>query len=223
MIQTIKFLQSIKANNDRDWFHANKKQYEASYQEVLDLIDHVKTLLCEHDVLVDRSARKSVFRIYRDVRFSKDKSPYKTYWGGSFKRAGDDRRGGYYLHIEPNNTFLAGGFFAPNAQDLLHIRKQLELDADPLRQVIESQHFIQHFGELKGDQVKTTPRGFPKDHPDLDLIKHKSFIVNKSFDNKDVQNASFPDKINKEYQAMRTFFDVMTDYLTTDLNGNSLI
>ena len=116
-----------------------------------------------------------------------------------------------------------GGFFNPNAQDLLHIRNQLSQDGDFLREVIDSKKFKNFFGELGGEQLKTAPRGFEKDHPDIDLLRYKQFIIRHDFTLAEATKSDFPKKMSEAFQKMRPFFDCMTEILTTDLNGISLI
>src|SRR5215468_10357589 len=120
---TMGFLKKLSKNNNREWFNKNKNLYVAAHENVLAFVDALLFEMRRHDNIETRSAKESLFRIYRDVRFSKDKLPYKTYWAGHFKRATKKLRGGYYFQVEPGKTFVAGGFFSPNPADLLHIRK----------------------------------------------------------------------------------------------------
>lgn len=118
---------------------------------------------------------------------------------------------------------IGGGFYQPNSDDLLHIRKQIELDATPLRKVIQSKKFKDYFGELLGEQVKTAPRGFEKNDPNIDLLRHKSFYIMHPFTDKEVLSADFSQKVAEGYKNVLPFFDAMTSYLTTNLNGESLL
>ena len=164
-----------------------------------------------------------MFRIYRDVRFSKDKTPYKSHLAGSFTRAGAKLRGGYYVHIKSGDSFIATGFWEPNKEDLFRIRKELELDAEEFRSVINAPKFKKIWGEIQGDELKTAPKGFDKEHQDIDLIKMKQFIFIRKFTDKEVLSADFADKIDESFKAIRPYFDLMSDILTTDLNGESLL
>lgn len=212
------FLNSLAANNNREWFEEHKSSFEKYQNEFKAFHSELKKLMVQHDQL-DKS---KVFRIYRDVRFSKDKTPYKTHWSGTFGRATHYLRGGYYYQIEPGKSFAAGGFFGPNSQDLLHIRKQISQFADPLKAVIESSDFKKYFDSLQGEQVKTAPKGFSKEDSEIDLLRHKQFLVYRHFSDEQVLDASFMDDLNDTFRAMRPFFNVMSDYLTTDLNGEEL-
>jgi uncharacterized protein (TIGR02453 family) len=220
---TLDFLKELKANNNRDWFQENKKRYQESDKEMVQFADALLQGLSAFDKIETPSGKKSLFRIYRDVRFSKDKQPYKTNRSGSFRRAGADRRGGIFFSIEPGNSVVGGGFYQPNKDDLFHLRKQIELDASPLRKVLDSKTFKEHFGELLGEQLSTVPRGFEKDDPNIDLLRYKSFYVMHSFSDKEVLSEDFVSQVLEAYKKLYPFFDVMTNYLTTDLNGESLI
>ena len=119
----------------------------------------------------DEVDKVKMFRIYRDVRFSKDKSPYKTHFGGSYHRKKPQLRGGYYLHIQPNNqSFIATGFWEPSKEDLFRIRKEFEMDDKPIRKIISQKDFKSTWGDFVGDELKTAPKGFDKEHPAIDLI-----------------------------------------------------
>ena len=221
--QTFDFLSALEANNNREWFNKHKEAYEASRQEMLAFADALIRLMNEGDVVENESGKKSIYRIYRDVRFSKNKEPYKIYWGGFLNRLGADRRGGYHFQVQPGNSFVMGGFFGPNADDLLLLRQHLDADAEPLRNVLESETFKNYFGALMGDQVKTAPKGFKKDNENIDLIRYKQFLVKHSFTDQEVVSRNFVKKVAEGLLNMLPFFEVMTEYLTTDLNGISLI
>lgn len=223
MNHTLSYLSRLKKNNNREWFQAHKHDYEQAHQEMISFADQLIAEMNVHDVIETPSGKKSLFRIYRDVRFGKDKTPYKTHWAGFMRRAGADRRGGYYYRIGIDGAEVMGGFFNPNAQDLLHIRQHLEQDADILRSVIDSKKFKSFFGELLGDQLKTAPRGFEKDHPDIDLLRYKQFLVRHDFTREEVLHPEFHKRLSAAFHNMRPFFDVMTEILTTDLNGISLV
>lgn len=215
---TFEFLSQLKENNNRDWFAENKKQYEAILKNATSFFTEINTELAKTDSI----EKMNVFRIYRDIRFSKDKSPYKTNFGVSFSRTKPMLRGGYYLHIEPDNSFVGGGFWAPNKDDLHRIRKEIELDASELREIISDKNFKKMFGELSGDELKTAPKGFDKIHPDIDLIRKKQYLVMRKFTNEEVLSNDFKSEVLATFSAMLPFFDFMSSVLTTDLNGESL-
>ncbi len=216
---TIKFLKSISKNNNRDWFQKNKAKYDDALGNIKEFVKAVEAALNEKDVI----EKSKTFRIYRDVRFSKNKDPYKDYFGSSFTRAGASRRGGYYVHLAPGNSFVGGGFWAPNPADLKRIRDEFAMDDKPMRKIISSKSFKKYFGELKGEAVKTAPKGFNKEHPAIDLIRMKQFTVSRQFSDDEVLNKNFKKEVVKTFEAMRPYFDYMSQVLTTDLNGVSLI
>ena len=216
---TLKFLKDIKKNNNRDWFAKNKPRYQ---EELAKVKLFTNTFLDEMNKIDEIEASK-VYRIYRDARFSKDKTPYKTNFAGGFTRATARRRGGYFFHIEPNNSFLAGGFWAPNPADLKRIRQEIEMDDQPLRKILKAATFKKNFGELQGSKVLTAPRGFAKDHPAIDLLRFKQYVVYRQFTDKEITDPKFLKEGVKTFKAVRPFFDFMSEVLTTDLNGVSVL
>lgn len=216
---TLDFLSKIDQNNNREWFAAHKDEYQNAHNEMIGLADGILAEMQKHDQIETVSGKKSLFRIYRDVRFSKNKLPYKNNLSGGFRRATKYLRGGYYFQIQPGNTFVEGGFWGPNPQDLLHIRKQIMADPDPLRAVLEDKTFKDTFGTLQGEKVKTSPKGFSIDDPAIDLLRHKQFIVTHHFSDREVLSKDFHLKIAHAFATMRPFFDYMSEILTTDLNG----
>ena len=216
---TLDFLKLLKANNNREWFNANKTVFDAEQKKVKSFYNSVM----EHLKASDLIENVKIFRIYRDVRFSKDKLPFKSHFGGQFTRATNKLRGGYYLHIAPGESFLAGGFWEPNKEDLARIRKEFEMDATEIREITNSPDFKKHFGKLQGDSVKSAPRGFDKNHPNIDLIRLKQFIVTREFTDEEVLVPNFLAEVTTSFKAMRPYLDYMSDVLTTDLNGISLV
>ena len=216
---TLDFLKELKTNNNREWFNENKPAFQVEQKKAKEFYAAIMEELKQHD---DIESLK-IFRIYRDVRFSKDKTPYKLHFDGHFVRATKRLRGGYYLRIKPGESFLAGGFWEPNKDDLLRIRKEFEMDTTEIRSIINNKQFVKYFGKLEGNELKTAPRGFDKEHPDMDLIKMKQFIVTRYFSDEEVLNPNFLEELNKSYKAMRPYFDYMSEILTTDLNGESII
>ena len=216
------FLEDLKENNHREWFQNNKTRYQEQYNYALQFADELLLRMKQIDTIETISGKKSLFRINKDVRFSKDKSPYKTNIGGALTRATKYLRGGYYFHIEPGNCFLGGGFWAPSPEDLKHIRLQIAADPGPLQQILSSKEFIATFGQLEGEQLKSAPKGFSKDHPAIDLINYKQFLLIKKLTDEEVQSKQYLETVVSTFQAMRPFFNYMSEILTTDLNGEPL-
>ncbi len=220
---TFKFLKELEKNNNREWFTTNKRTYEKEHLNVISFADNLLNQMKSMDEISTLSGKKSLMRIYRDVRFSKDKSPYKARFAGSFSRVKPQLRGGYFFSFAPGETIVGGGFYGPSSDDLKLIRAQIAQDDAPLRNVIESKAFKAVFGGIMGEQVKTAPKGYDKDHPSIDLLKYKSLYAFKTFTDTEVHSDDFMKEVVAVFVAIRPFFDVMTDYLTTDLNGISLV
>lgn len=218
----LEFLKLLKNNNNREWFAKNKLRFVQEQKQLIQFADELLVLMNKHDVIETPSGQKSLFRIYRDTRFAKDKTPYKTNWAGHFVRASKSRRGGYYFHIEPGNTFAAGGFWNPDPKDLKRIREELDYDDSSVRKILKSKSFVDTFGSLKGEQVKTTPKGFDSNSKAIDLIKYKQFLLIHKFEDKEIYEADFVKKVNDVFKKMRPFFDYMSDVLTSDANGIAL-
>lgn len=216
----LEFFKKLEKNNNRDWFNEHKKEFKTIESEVKKCYSALFNLMKAHDE-VDQF---KMFRIYRDVRFSKNKQPYKTHFGGSFHRKKPQLRGGYYLHIAPNNgSFAATGFWEPNSADLFRMRKEFEMDDKEMRSIINSKSFKSEWGELVGDELKTAPRDFDKDHPAIDLIKKKQYIFVKKYTDNEVLEANFLENVNTSFKAIRPYFNYMSEVLTTNLNGESII
>lgn len=217
------FLNRLKKNNDRDWFNKHKEEYLLQHENIIAFADAVLVEMQKHDNIETESGKKSLFRIYRDVRFSKDKSPYKTHWAGGFKRATKELRGGYYFHIEQGNSMVGGGFWAPNKDDLQRIREDIATDDTELRKIMSSKSFKDNFGTIEGDQLKTCPKGFDKEHPAVDLLRYKQFIISKKFTDEEALSPDFAKKVSDTFKKMRPFFDYMSVAVTTDANGISIL
>lgn len=217
--QLITFLEKLAQNNNKPWFEEHKSQFKLLDNDIKIFANLVMTDLNQHDSI----ERAKTFRIYRDIRFSKDKTPFKAHRSINWIRAGADRRGGYFMRIKPNENVIGVGFFGPEKEDLLRIRKELELDAQEFRDLISQEKFKNCWGYLMGEQLKTAPRNFDKNHPDMDLIKFKSFYFMKSFTNEEVMSEEFSSMVNDSFKVARSFLDYMTDVLTTNLNGESIL
>lgn len=216
---SLSFLTDLAKNNNREWFAENKQTYLDAQANIIAFVDKLIQLMSAHDALENTSAKKSVYRIYNDVRFSKDKSPYKPRFAFGFQRATKLKRGGYFVNIQPGNNFLACGFFSPNPEDLKRIRNDIERNPSEWHDILNSKHILQNFVELAGNKVPTFPKGFPKDHKAIDLIRHKQFILRHTFTDQEVTAPEFTKKLNDMFKTARPFLDHMSLVLTTDLNG----
>lgn len=218
----LEFLTDLKLNNNREWFEANKKRFKAEEKSFKQFFAALFDEMKKHDEVDEMKT----FRIYRDVRFSADKTPYKGHFSGTFHRLKPRLRGGYYLHIEPGNSFAAGGFWEPSKEDLLRIRKEFEMDDKPMRAILNDPAFNTTFGKIFdswGDELKSAPAGFSKDHNAADLLRFKHFTFSHKFTDEEVLAPGFLENVNEVNKKLRPFFDYMSEVLTTDLNGVSLL
>ncbi|PKA84118.1 uncharacterized protein (TIGR02453 family) [Ulvibacter sp. MAR_2010_11] len=214
------FLNNLKENNHRDWMTEHKKEYLAGEKVLKQFYAEVEDGLNK----TDKIAKVKIFRINRDIRFSNDKTPYNVHRSASFSRAGEDRRGGYYLRLEPGASAMAGGFWDPNPADLLRIRKEFEMDASEIRKILQQKDFKKAFdGFIEEYAVKTAPKGFSKEDLNIDLIRLKSYFVVHKFTDAEVFSEDFKDNLLHHYQLLRPYFNYMSDVLTTDMNGVSLL
>jgi uncharacterized protein (TIGR02453 family) len=216
---TFDFLKKLSKNNNREWFAQHKTGYTQALENITAFADALLVEMNKHDMIETPSGKDSVFRIYRDVRFSKDKTPYHNFWSGSFKRATKKLRGGYYFHIEPGNSFVAGGFWGPDAADMRRIRQDIDYNYHDWQKLLSGKTFIQTFGGLEGEQLSAAPRGYAKGHPAINLLRHKQFLLRHAFSDEDVCKQNFLQEINDVFSKMRPFFNFMSEVLTTDING----
>lgn len=217
--QVFDFLKQLERNNNREWFEKHKPRFKALEQDVKRFAEELFQQLNTHDSL----EQWKVFRIYRDIRFSKNKTPYKTHFSMGFHRSKPALRGSYYLHISPSESFLACGFWGPEPADLYRIRKEFEVSAEEFREIINQAEFKNTWGELRGDELKTAPKNFDKTHPNIDLIRKKQFVFILPFSEKETAKAGFLERIDQAIKAVRPFVDYMSDVLGTDLNGESIL
>jgi uncharacterized protein (TIGR02453 family) len=220
---TLDFLKTLARNNDREWFQKNKNRYTDSLTNVSSWLDELIAEMNKHDRIQTKSGKESLYRIYNDVRFSADKSPYNPRFAGHLKRVKPFLRGGYYFWLKPGESRVGCGFTYPNSADLLRIRQDIDLNADDWRKILKSKKIMSVFGEMGGDQVKTAPKGFPKDHPAIELLRFKQYWFEHSFTDQEVLAKDFLKRVNETYKAIRPFFDYMTEVLTTDLNGERVL
>lgn len=203
--ETLRFLEELTDNNVREWFDENRDRYQTAKADVAQLVEQLIAGITEFDGgLVGTEAKKSMFRIFRDVRFSKNKAPYKTNMGAWMAR--DGRKSpwaGYYLHIEPGGkSFLAGGCYMPPSPILKGIREAVDYEPEALRAIIADAAFQEKFGELEGAKLKTAPKGYDKELPHIDLLRHKSFVVSQPLSDKMLTSKNFIAHAQEVYQAM---------------------
>jgi len=192
MIQrdAFEFLQQLIANNNREWFQANKERYEVARHDVVEFTAGLLKQLHQLDPGVDDKleAKKCVMRIYRDIRFSKDKTPYKNHFGVSVPSRGTKAgRAEYYLHISPGNSFIAGGYWMPEADHLKAIRQEIDYNGNDLKKIIDHPEFVKLFGDFRQqERLKNLPKEYTADNENIDLLKLKSFVAFHQLNNDDL-------------------------------------
>lgn len=212
------FLHDLKNNNNRDWFNSHKERYQTAYDNVAEFTAALIGEMSKTDYLEPLPLHRSMYRIYRDLRFSKDKTPYKVYFGGRLRRAARFRRGGYYFHIEPGNTFLSAGFLNPEREDLKRIRTAFASAPGQIRDIMQQPDFRDTWGtSFYGEALKTAPRGFDPEHPAIDLIRMKQFRLIHRVPDEVVLSEDFLFETIKAYLILRPFLDYMSEVLTAHL------
>jgi uncharacterized protein (TIGR02453 family) len=220
---SIDFLTELSKNNDRDWFNSHKDRYNEGRDNIIAFADALLAEMNKHDHIETASGKQSLFRIYKDIRFAKDKTPYNTHWSASFKRATKKLRGGYYFRIEPGNSGLVGGFWGPGPDDMKRIRQDIDANYQAWRDLLKEETLTETFGQMFGEQLGTAPRGYAKNHPAIELLRYKQFMLKHLFTDEEVLGPDFLFKMNDVFKKMRRFLDFMSEVLTTDANGVSVV
>lgn len=210
------FLSELRLNNNKEWFDENRLRYEESRKKVLSLTELVINEIKRFDPEIGNIAAKDcVFRIFRDVRFSNDKTPYKTNMGSFIARGGRKSVGaGYYFHIEPGGSFVGGGAYCPLADVLKAIRTEIFDHPETFKKLINSNSFSKTYPEMYDDQLKTPPKGFPKDFPDIGLLKYKSYAFTSRIPDSELVGNDFSGKIVtafKELAPVNHFLNIAID------------
>ena len=220
-IESFQFLEDLKSNNNRDWFQNNKKRYEIFKKEYHQLIQDFLDLMKPNDVTLSLlEVKNCAFRINRDIRFSKDKSPYKTHLGVWMNtNYGNSNGPGYYVHIEKGKSFIAGGLYSPEADELKKIRKEIAFFYDDLEAIVNEKSFKSVFGNLEQNEsnsLKNAPKGYEKDHPAIEFLKLKSFVAVYKFDDSKLQNKDFIEDASKKLLVLKPFLAFLNRGLETD-------
>jgi uncharacterized protein (TIGR02453 family) len=218
---SLQFLDDLKANNNRDWFLDNKKRYEVfkkDYQQlVADFLDAMKPLDPSLEML---EVKNCTFRINRDIRFSKDKSPYKDHIGVWLSSGSKGlNRSGYYVHIARNASFIAGGFYCPEAEDLKKVRKEIAYFHEDLEEILNNKNFKKEFEDFDRNEknlLKNPPRGYEKDHPAIEFLKLKSFETSQKFDIEEVTKEDFVTKMSKRLILLKPLNDFINRAVTSE-------
>lgn len=215
--QTLDFLADLVQHNNRDWFHANRSRYDAAKAELCSVVERVLTSMSAFEPLANTAAKDCIFRINRDIRFTKDKAPYKSNLAFAIGPGGrHSGRIDYYVHIQPGNqSFLGGGMWQPTPANLAKFRQEVDYNVAELKDIIEADAFRMYFPEISGEVMKTTPKGYSADHPEIELLRRKELFFIHRYTDKKVLKANFADEIVRGSQILKPYCDLL-NYLFFD-------
>lgn len=216
MEKVLSFISALDQNNNKEWMDSNKKWYLEAKEEFKSVTEQLirRTSLFDPAV-ADLEPKKCIFRINRDIRFSNDKRPYKNNFGMAMGEGG--RNAGnpiYYFHVQPGNSFVAGGLYMPEAETLKKIRQEVDYNAPELKKIVEEPSFVKAFGALEGEKLKTAPKGYPKDHPNIELLKLKSYVVSHPLSNDEVASNGLVDSVVELFKLIKP----LNDYLAVAIS-----
>ena len=219
------FLSELSQNNHKDWMDRHRDRYQSVRREFM---DDVEELLAEISLwepgMSTFKAKDCVFRQNRDIRFSANKDPYKTNLAAYFSVGGKKSNGpGYYLHIQPGGSFLAGGIWMPPSDTIKRIRQEIDYSGSELLEILEGSDFKAAFGGLEGEQLKTSPKGYDADHPYIDLLRFKSFIVSTPITDDEVSSRKFKSKAITHFKKMKPFHDFLARAIEEVEDGDGLL
>jgi uncharacterized protein (TIGR02453 family) len=212
---TLDFISGLQNNNERDWFNNNRKLYENAKMNFESFIQALIVNITEFDpILKGLEAKSCIYRINRDTRFSNDKSPYKTNFGAFIVRGGrknGDKFAGYYIHVEPGKSMIAGGAYMPPSPWLTSIRDKIADQPQVIKEILNDKDFRKYFKELEGDKLKKAPKGYPPDHPEIELLKFKSYLAVNEISDKQVLDSLYLDFVVKNLFAMKPLNDFLNE------------
>ncbi|SIS49616.1 DUF2461 domain-containing protein [Belliella pelovolcani] len=221
----LNFLKELANNNSKEWMDTNRDWYQevraVFLEDVAELLEGVSSW---EPALAGFKAKDCVFRQNRDIRFSANKAPYKTNLAAYFSVGGKKSNGpGYYLHIQPGESFIAGGIWMPPADILKKIRQEIDYSGEELLKILNEPNFKKHFSSLEGEQLKTSPRDYDTEHPHIDLLRYKSFIVSTPLADKDISSGNFKTKTLDAFRLMKPFHDFLHQAVDEAESGEGLL
>jgi uncharacterized protein (TIGR02453 family) len=214
--ETLDFLKKLDKNNDREWFNLHKDEFTAAKENISALTASLISQICKFDPAISgTTAEDCVFRIYRDIRFSANKAPYKNNLGAYIAPGGRKSAvPGYYFHIQPGHCFIAAGLHMPVPADLLKVRKAIDTKQKEFLKIVNSKNFIERFGELHGDKLKLMPKGFPVDHPLIEFLKMKSMTAYREYKSDKVAlGPDYPKLLAGDAKAVYPFITFLREAL----------
>ncbi|MFY7912183.1 MAG: DUF2461 domain-containing protein [Emticicia sp.] len=218
--QTLQFLRNLDQNNNREWFHANRIDYELTKAEFERLCQEILTGISKFQQnLINTSVKSCILRINRDIRFSTDKSPYKNYLAAGFGPGG--KSSGFvdfYLQIQPNESFLGGGMWAPTTSQLASFRQEIDYNPHILKGIIENKIFKTYYNEIHGEKLKLMPKGYSPDHPDIELLKYKQLFFVHKYSDEEVLGTQFSDKVIEGCKILKPYLDYINELFYNEAN-----
>ncbi len=208
---TFIFLNKIKSNNNKPWFEKNRHLYEKARAEYLGFMTGLVEGIRKIELIPEKEPAKYIHRIYRDIRFSKDKTPYKIHFSSIIERGPENRKCPFYIHVQPDNSTIGGGIWDPSPETLKMIRQEIDYNSAGLKKVMNSKEFLKHFGKIHGEKLSRPPKGYEESNPNIELLKFKQLYVQRSLDDDLVLSKQLIPEILKLYKAALpffTFFDV---------------
>jgi uncharacterized protein (TIGR02453 family) len=204
--ETFHFLNQIKLNNNRPWFEKNRNAYEKARTEYLAFVTTLIKGIRKVENIPEKEPAKYIQRIYRDIRFSKDKTPYKSHFSSIIERGPENRKCPLYIQIQPGRSMIGGGIWDPPAETLKMIRQEIDYNSASLIKIINAKDFVKYFGQISGNKLTRPPKGYEADNPHIELLKFKQLYVQRVFDDKLVLSAQLIPEILKSYKAALPFF-----------------
>lgn len=211
LTNSLSFLEQLAQNNTKEWMDANRDWYQDCRKEFIHFVEKIlKDMQPFEPAVAGLEAKKCIFRINRDIRFSNDKRPYKTNFGVAISEGGKHSEyPSYYFHLQPGQNFVGGGIYMPPGETLKKIRQEVDYNPEELKRIVEQPDFKKIYGQIRGEKLKTAPKGYPKDHPNIEFLKLKSFTVMTDLTDTKVKSDQLAQLIVEHFQLMKPFNDYL--------------
>lgn len=225
MKEILLFLRELETNNHKEWMDANRSQYQQARADFQDLVGDLLRQMVELEPgMLTLRPQDCIFRQNRDIRFSANKNPYKIHMAAYFAVGGKKSDGpGYYLHIQPGESFLGGGIYWPSSEILKKIRQEIDYSGQELAAIVEQPLFKKRFGDIEGEKLKTSPRDYSKDHPYIEFLRMKSFIASLALSDKEVTAPNFAKKVMESFREMKPLNDFLSQAVEESEGGEGYL
>ena len=225
MKEILLFLRQLEVNNNKDWMDANRSQYQQARADFQALVTDLLRQMVELEPgMATLRPQDCIFRQNRDIRFSVNKNPYKIHMAAYFAVGGKKSDGpGYYLHIQPDESFVGGGIYWPSPETLKKIRQEIDYSGDELAAIVDAPSFKKRFGEIEGEKLKTSPKDYSKDHPYIEFLRMKSFIAGHSLSDKEVSAPDLVTTVMESFRLMKPLKDFLSQAVVQSEGGEGLL